>query len=698
LRIGFKDVDDCVGIKNPIPFSKMDTDFNPIYVILCIIISIILNIMSFINRIISIRFLGIRPFCWIGCIGINCEANRYTPGCRRCRNRGISSFNAALDCFQIVLASALNVFEFDFYNDWINGALYPFLLKYKKKKRNEKYCGDGNGDEGNFIYNTNPPNGRVNDKEYHKIDEGVIVSYENELFYKPLTNVDQKFYATDIYNLGSIFTCDWQGQPKIVQDLPATSYQLPPLTSEAEDNITNLDGLLFDLTCLEPRANNTQSRSIRRICEVGVDLDEGENQNGAIDDGDINNALLRSNLILLNDPNASGEIVSNIDSGFGSSDYASYRAETVRGGNNDGGFHQWFGDSFYFYFGSKPNNTAIELMNGKYFTPCSKTIKNVITIIGVVTNVSTVDGSDGAIAIEINGGLPEYSFQWLDSNNQIVAGGDQQNISNLVEGSYSVVVTDANGVTGKKTFIVRGLQNLVATITTTNAQSSSIDNGSVIISSIVGGVGPYTINITTPEGNLIVEENIQYAYTLNDAGVGDYIILISDSQETPFTFPYVATVNVPSDLVIVGLESIGITCHDGDDGIISFTIEGGTPDYAITIVNELDDIISTSEITTGLPAGTYTISVEDSFGVQISADPITFVNPNDLILNYLGIFTGFRLDNSLNGVIYTIYKDDTPQAPTQTGDGGSIFFNNYSGTGSYIVTSEFGCPSNPIQL
>ena len=46
-------------------------------------------------------------------------------------------------CQAISLAEALDVFKLDFYNDWLNGALYPFLLRYKVKKKGagkEKFC------------------------------------------------------------------------------------------------------------------------------------------------------------------------------------------------------------------------------------------------------------------------------------------------------------------------------------------------------------------------------------------------------------------------------------------------------------------------------------------------------------------------------------------------------------------------------
>ena len=57
--IGFKDVDDCVGVKTPLPFNKMDTDFNPLYVVVCVIVSIILEIIELLNGIIKLKIFSI---------------------------------------------------------------------------------------------------------------------------------------------------------------------------------------------------------------------------------------------------------------------------------------------------------------------------------------------------------------------------------------------------------------------------------------------------------------------------------------------------------------------------------------------------------------------------------------------------------------------------------------------------------------
>lgn len=392
---GIKDVDDCIGRKNAFPFNRVDTDFNPLFLILCIILSIITliiwlingTVIAFVNILIKIlnavlkvvceiiftigKFLakaanliskipGVSwsvnkcDFCigngccqcedilsYVPCITLGCSEQVFAPGCScqgvnnsnaplgsggnspsvgtgqigcwkarvdpsdpkniqhwsalnfggsNCGHPGHNTIGAGVtDCFAIQLAEALNMFEFDFYNDWINGTLYTYLLKFKKKKRGKKkFCdsecdspdSDNGCDKSWFVDTcTDGTSDRSGVKETAKqyIDEGFIKMVTKRfpdgrevdtLYYAPYaTNVGQKLFATELIHLGSIFDCDWQGIPKIQQFLVPTTYNRPPYIDEwlidANGNNTTLktacgmtstggngsSGVFFDIDC-----------------------------------------------------------------------------------------------------------------------------------------------------------------------------------------------------------------------------------------------------------------------------------------------------------------------------------------------------------------------------------------------------------------------------------------------------------------
>lgn len=60
-------------------------------------------------------------------------------------------------------------------------------------------------------------------------------------------------------------------------------------------------------------------------------------------------------------------------------------------------------------------------------------------------NVSCFNAGDGAVEVDIVGGVPGYDFLWSEG------GATTQNLSNLEGGTYAVTVTDANGCTTVET-------------------------------------------------------------------------------------------------------------------------------------------------------------------------------------------------------------------------------------------------------
>ena len=390
--VGFKDVDDCVGTKNPTPFNRLDTDFNPLYIIICVIVGFIIDIMGLVNGIMRAKILGneICDIVDINCARIKCMDKYYAPNCKgtcynnRAREEGNAPYSdkesEAKDCFQITLAEALNVYELDFYNDWINGSLYSLLLKYKKKKGtgNDKFC-DVNDTKSNYLHDT-----LINDtfgKGGHnvvEVKEGLVKSYKDELFYAPTTKDGRhKLFATDIVNLGTVNKYDWQGQYSIHEYLTPTSFKLPPFVGDVESydytpvvDYGSDDGLLFHLNCLRATVNKDQVKNIKRICELGVGIDEdrsdepgGFGKDGKIKDDDIDNQFSRDVFMYLNDTQYNTLPDGGLQSGFEGSDYIKFR------GFKSVGIPQ-SENSFYFYFGIHPNKTAIDKMNKKYFKSC----------------------------------------------------------------------------------------------------------------------------------------------------------------------------------------------------------------------------------------------------------------------------------------------------------------------------------------
>lgn len=695
--IGIKDVDDCVGTKNPFPFNRVDGDFNPLFSILCIIIGIIISIVSLLNGILSlingirIPVIKVFPFRGVKCVTLTCDGRKFAPGCtRRASPNGTESTSSENlhECYKIQLAEALNVYEFDFYNDWVNGTLFSFLLKYKKRKRNEKYCSTDR-DENNYIVDT-LNRGNLKDENSEKIYHGIIKKYEDELFYAPYDK-DKEYllYATDIMNLGAVFNCDWQSQPSIHDFLIPTTYQIPPFQIGEEDGVTEMandgspHGLLFDLTCIKMSVNQNQINSIKRICEIGVGLDEDRSDeigniaaNRIIDDFDIENQFVRDALIYLNTTLPIGSTFP-LSSGFEGSDYILYRNFLNRT------IDQSRGNSFYFYFGTSPNNSALDKMNSKYFTTCEQIIKPDFIISGATIDVTTISGSNGSINIEIIGGVGPFTYEW--SNGQTT-----QDLTNIPSGQYTVIVTDFNGSSVKRTFTINEPQPIFVEVLSGITSSVGVSDGIIFLNSIVGGSGDYTVTLSGPSGTFIVVNPVTI-YQFTGLSVGTYTITVVDNNGVSPTVVITTTVINPPPLSFT-VDFINSICYDPDTSSIEVEITSGVPPYTVYvsgIPTTGGTYSGTTLIQYELPDGNYSVTVTDVIGQTNTVNGvINTPQPIDLII-FSSITNPYRVKvpTYLPNKWYDFYKNNTDSVI------GSVLINTIDFVGGAEMVFDY--PDNP---
>lgn len=486
---GIKDVDGPEGNKNSLPFNKVNTETNPLFTILCIIITIIVLIISSINTVIIgpinglIAFLNrariirvkrlFRITLWgeikcLKCITISCgdPAILYAPGCDGCGlpDGAITDKTPLIKCFLIQLARILNMFQFDFYNDWVNGSLYTFLLKYKKKKnKKEKFCEyscDDSTGSGNKCYSSTvldtciPTAGKSDSQKESKgisLKEGLIKKYNDEFFYAATDKTANiKLFTTELINLGSVFECDWQGIPKIQQLLTSTTYKMPPDDLEKDDDgnvvvagMVDVSGcgLFFSIDCGGLHSNISQILNIRHICEMGVNLDEAvydandkiikapDCTIGISDIDELNGKWFRDVFLGLNNSNTPWKGTNTLSlpytSEFNKKDELTYDFVTnSQNGKDYINFRNYtfnhsvpnpltFGQpdhSFYFYFGLNPGATGLDKMNKKYFSSCIQPLRNDVIIESNSTPDILNDGN-GCIIFSFVGGVGPFNYE-----------------------------------------------------------------------------------------------------------------------------------------------------------------------------------------------------------------------------------------------------------------------------------------------
>jgi gliding motility-associated-like protein len=219
----------------------------------------------------------------------------------------------------------------------------------------------------------------------------------------------------------------------------------------------------------------------------------------------------------------------------------------------------------------------------------------------VVENFCKSD-EDGEIVIQVAGDLNQpLEYQWFGPDGQPIqlTGTD---LDGLASGTYTVVITDALGVTTPPFEITVGFESDV----TVTGQAVSDYNG-------------YDVSCPDSEDGAVVasasDGQLPYSYlwlelgevtqSVNDVPGGQYTIQVTDA----FGCQDTAIVDVIApDQIEVFADAVSPDCFGLDNGMIELSVDGGTPNYRFAWDDALKQQTNPAIL---LPAGTYTVTITD---------------------------------------------------------------------------------------
>ncbi len=202
--------------------------------------------------------------------------------------------------------------------------------------------------------------------------------------------------------------------------------------------------------------------------------------------------------------------------------------------------------------------------------------------------------SNGAITVNITGGMAPYTFDW---NN----GESQATISDLAAGDYTVTVEDAIGNSLSGTFEVTSLDPITLdpnVIPVTGDENNT--NGSIDLS-ISGGSPGYTIRWSTGASS----------EDLTNLATGEYCVTVTDQNSCSTEQCF--NVNFTEELLNFEAETTDIICPGQSTGEVRIMISGGVSPYVVSFSDDVDVNATNGLVTrTGLPAGTLNFVVTDA--------------------------------------------------------------------------------------
>lgn len=132
-------------------------------------------------------------------------------------------------------------------------------------------------------------------------------------------------------------------------------------------------------------------------------------------------------------------------------------------------------------------------------------------------DLNCFNDATGSISITVNGGTPEYSYNW---NNETYA---TQNIQNLGAGTYSVLIIDANGCETNGSYDLTQPTQILISHDATDIYSG---NDGAINITVTGGTGEYTYSWSGPNNFTSSDANISGLST-----AGTYTLTIQDEND-----------------------------------------------------------------------------------------------------------------------------------------------------------------------
>ncbi len=355
------------------------------------------------------------------------------------------------------------------------------------------------------------------------------------------------------------------------------------------------------------------------------------------------------------------------------------------------------------------------------------------------TSATCAIGNDGSATANPTGGTNPYTYLWSNSQNV-------QTAINLIPGTYTVSISDANGCLTIENVTIGLTGTLAAQSNSTNASCAGNDGTATVV--LNQGTSPYTYSWNTiPAQTTATAINLMpgtYGYTVTDSNgcmaVGTQLVGSSPSMTVtvqatngqcsandgsasalttggtpPFTYLWsnaatmqtigglatgtymvtvtdaagctaVQTVSVTSNAngPVLGATHSNVTCFGSTDGSIDLTVTNGTAPFTFNWGGGI-----TSEDRQGLPPGSYTVLVGDANGC-LAATTVLVSEPDTMVLTPYS-----TPSNGTDGTAAVNVNGGVPPFTYQWSDGqtSQLATGLPPGTYSVIVVDANGCTS-----
>jgi len=221
-----------------------------------------------------------------------------------------------------------------------------------------------------------------------------------------------------------------------------------------------------------------------------------------------------------------------------------------------------------------------------------------------ITHVGCSGALNGALDLSVFGGTAPYAYTWS-------TGVTDEDVFNLIAGTYTVSVTDAN--------------NCLEILESTVNESTQLSISSDFVDVDCYGAASGSINVQGEGGTLpytFIWDNASTQNQLTELTAGMYAVTMTDALgcEEKETF----VINQP-DEIIAALSVNDISCFGKRDGFVKIDASGGTPPYRYR--HNENSFWQSNATFIGLFAGDYLFELEDTKGCLQVLGTASIVEP-----------------------------------------------------------------------
>ncbi len=297
--------------------------------------------------------------------------------------------------------------------------------------------------------------------------------------------------------------------------------------------------------------------------------------------------------------------------------------------------------------------------------------------------------TNGTITVTPGGGTPNadgsYNYVWSTDPETTTT---VPVLSNLVAGTYSVTISDANNCQPPfdTTFVLTDPPAITGefTLTAVSCPDDEVTDGQATFTAAYSDGSAGSFDFTWPSGTLTTDAT---SSTETDLGRGEISVTVTDGI---CAVTFVDTISSP-EAFVTEIEPDDVSCNGLTDGAATLNVSGGTGDYTF----EWAGLPDTDNTVEGLPTGDYQVVVTDENGCSPPPVDFTIAEPDVLMLSLDSTLTSTSVtcagdvDGTIGVIVTSANNNELGEAPYAWSDGvagGADALAQDLGPGTYSVT------------